>query len=734
MNKSFIKSGLVVIAALVLASCSKTEEFQHNPDSALQIESVGGISPFALTTKAVITGNTLPGSDAATGIGIFVTASDGSAYDGHNKGYTNVNFANSGSGWSTSTPVYLSDTQGKLYGYFPYNSNANDLRAVPVASSLNGTDYLYAEPQTVSHSNKSVSLQMNHALSRLHLTIKKGENFTAEAPLSKITLKSTAIDVTGTMDLTTGAITATKKSGETGTVELTTDGTITAEGIEKDILLVPADNSNGKKGISISLMIAGKPAGITLSGENAIDIRSGIQNNVTLTIEDTGIKVSGVDVGVWGDGGSQQVQVGRHTVTVKFAEEQMPNLANDLIITSKVTEEGKAIVEAISRSQKRLGCYLDGEASCAKGTNTLVYYQPIGSVPPIIFISYVFTISDISSDITATIGYPRPESINLSSSSFTTYAGCSFKLSATVLPDDAVNKNFTWSSSNPSVATVDEDGKVTTKAEGVADITATTEVGGVTATCKVNVETYEPIFPTILPGKFSVASGKKVSFSRGNLRYAPSLGFWAWGVFNNQYEQGHNQDQLSLFTWGYGSWSTDWKTTSYESGNFTDWGTKIGDGNTWRTLTKDEWDYLLGDEGRTDAANKFGYATVCGMHGLLLLPDEFNDPKTNESTSQACVEKKFVPQSSKGWEQNIYSQGDSWDKMQAAGAVFLPAAGYRNGSDISSVGDYGYYWSSTPEDGQYFAYYLMFKSDNFVPASSSSRYNGYAVRLVTDVK
>ena len=247
MAKSFIKSVFPVLAVLALASCSKAAEFQYNPDSALQIESVSGISPFALTTKAVITGNTLPDSDAAIGVGIFVTASNGGAYDGYANGYTNVKFANSGSGWSTATPVYLSDTEGKLHGYFPYNADANDLRAIPVASSLNGTDYLYADTQTVSHSNKSVSLTMNHALSCLHLTIKKGANFTAEAPLSKITLKSTAIDATGTMDLVTGAVTATKKASETGTVELTTDGKITAEGIEKDILLVPADNSNGKR-------------------------------------------------------------------------------------------------------------------------------------------------------------------------------------------------------------------------------------------------------------------------------------------------------------------------------------------------------------------------------------------------------------------------------------------------------------------------------------------------------
>ena len=383
--KRYTHSAIILLAAITLVGCSKTDEFQHNPDSALQIESVSGISPFALTTKAVITSNTLPDSDAATGIGIFVTASDGSAYDGHNTGYTNVNFANSGSGWSTATPVYLSDTQGKLYGYFPYNGTANDLRAVPVASSLNGTDYLYAETQTVSHSNKDVSLQMNHALSRLHLTIKKGANFTADAPLSKITLKSTAIDATGTMDLITGAITATKKSGETGTVELATDGTITADGIEKDILLVPADNSEGKKDITIILTIGGKLASVSLSGENGIDIRSGIQNNVTLTIEDTGIKVSGVGVGTWGEGFSQQVEVNSHKVTVKLADD-IP-VSN---VTFSVYVEGLSVkIIAFPIISQGLICQISGTANCDRTRD----YRDI----------HTFTVSEIQSDVIATI-------------------------------------------------------------------------------------------------------------------------------------------------------------------------------------------------------------------------------------------------------------------------------------------------------------------------------------------
>lgn len=60
-------------------------------------------------------------------------------------------------------------------------------------------------------------------------------------------------------------------------------------------------------------------------------------------------------------------------------------------------------------------------------------------------------------------------------------------LIATVLPGDATNKEVTWQSSAPSIADVDDAGKVTAKAEGPATITATTADGGMTATCVVTV-------------------------------------------------------------------------------------------------------------------------------------------------------------------------------------------------------------------------------------------------------
>ena len=62
-------------------------------------------------------------------------------------------------------------------------------------------------------------------------------------------------------------------------------------------------------------------------------------------------------------------------------------------------------------------------------------------------------------------------------------------LTATVAPSNATNKKVTWKSSNPAVATVDANGKVTTKAPGTAVITATAADGsGKSASCTVTAK------------------------------------------------------------------------------------------------------------------------------------------------------------------------------------------------------------------------------------------------------
>ena len=69
-----------------------------------------------------------------------------------------------------------------------------------------------------------------------------------------------------------------------------------------------------------------------------------------------------------------------------------------------------------------------------------------------------------------------------------TSAGQTASLTATVSPSNATNKSVTWTSSNPSVATVSSSGVVTAVANGTATITATTADGSnKTATCAVTV-------------------------------------------------------------------------------------------------------------------------------------------------------------------------------------------------------------------------------------------------------
>lgn len=81
----------------------------------------------------------------------------------------------------------------------------------------------------------------------------------------------------------------------------------------------------------------------------------------------------------------------------------------------------------------------------------------------------------------------KVESISLDKTSMDLLEGSSDKLNAKVLPEDATNKKVVWSSSDESIAKVDENGKVTAIKEGKATITAKVEGTDLTATCKVNV-------------------------------------------------------------------------------------------------------------------------------------------------------------------------------------------------------------------------------------------------------
>lgn len=145
-----------------------------------------------------------------------------------------------------------------------------------------------------------------------------------------------------------------------------------------------------------------------------------------------------------------------------------------------------------------------------------VTITPLETIPTGYY--YEYTLSNVQADHTIAITTAAPVAVtgvtlNQNSASITEEG--TVQLTATVSPNDASNKNVTWSSSNTSVATV-SNGLVTAVSPGTATITVTTVDGNYTATCTVTVtalpRTEYEIATTMEPGKsYIVASGNSGS-------------------------------------------------------------------------------------------------------------------------------------------------------------------------------------------------------------------------------
>ena len=204
-------------------------------------------------------------------------------------------------------------------------------------------------------------------------------------------------------------------------------------------------------------------------------------------------------------------------------------------------------------------------------------------------------------------------------------------------------------------------------------------------------------------GLFSVSEGNQVRFALGNLTY-DSVSGYAFAA--------HQYDYGGYFGWGTGSNPTLTSTDCDDYPSFDDWGGHIIGG--WRTLSHNEWNYVIWD--RPNASAKRGAATVCGVHGMVLLPDNWSG-----GTFRPIFD---------GWSTNVYD-ASLWSAMEDAGAVFLPAAGYRYGTEMGNIGEIGYYWSSTPFI-EYDAFNMSSDDYYVYDGDYDARYLGHSVRLVQD--
>lgn len=124
----------------------------------------------------------------------------------------------------------------------------------------------------------------------------------------------------------------------------------------------------------------------------------------------------------------------------------------------------------------------------------------------------------------------------------------------------------------------------------------------------------------------------------------------------------------------------------------------------WRLLAADEWAYLLA-KGDDEEGEYFGRATVGTEQGLMLLPDNW------WSKSEL---PDFRPGDDTQWSTNSYTY--QWEEMEAAGAVFLPAAGRTQSDEPQGVNEWGYYWAASDEGNSYFYFSVNSTGINQVPS------------------
>jgi len=259
----------------------------------------------------------------------------------------------------------------------------------------------------------------------------------------------------------------------------------------------------------------------------------------------------------------------------------------------------------------------------------------------------------------------------------------------------------------------------------------------------------------IIDKTFSVSEDSRIVFSKGNLQYRASTDTWRfagnqYGTCgeNNQYIASNYNDYIDLFGWGtsgydhgaiyYHPWNSSFHdehqlyyaygSPEYNLGDQTgqaDWGyNAISNGgnqeNLWRTMTVDEWRYLV-FERQTLSNIRFAKAIYNEVFVLIILPDNWqesvialnnaNDPGSNFNSNNLTA--------------------DQYQKMCAAGAVFLPTAGWRWGQYLMDyyIGSY-----NTATSNNDYVYSFSFGDGSCYIGETASRYMGASVRLVHDIQ
>ena len=237
--------------------------------------------------------------------------------------------------------------------------------------------------------------------------------------------------------------------------------------------------------------------------------------------------------------------------------------------------------------------------------------------------------------------------------------GDSFKLTATVTPENATDKTVRWSSSNPWTISVTDDGTVLARAEGSATITASSFDGTVSATCVVSAGPSSG-------GHEAVDLGLSVKWASCNVGASKPEGagnYYAWG----------ETEPKSVYRWENYKWVRDGQTSFKYKTKYT-----VPDGNV-DCIWYDSDGNFIGDnldilQPSDDAASaNWGYA--------------WHTP-TYEEIRELCYGCTWT------WSERNGTPGFIVTGT-TGNSIFIPAAGYRKGESLISENSRIKMWSSS---------------------------------------
>ena len=433
--------------------------------------------------------------------------------------------------------------------------------------------------------------------------------------------------------------------------------------------------------------------------------------------------------------------------SIKLEGKNNEKLSGTAIVTAYTDETKPSITMASGASKSvTLNCGSGVQLNESKATEFII------SLPPVLFSKgFTVTVTDAEGQ-TYTVGTDKANTVLRSSiltmpafklgeapgedsvegvvevvildrTSLTMAPNTSYTFEIDVDPFDVSDKTLTWSSSAPSVATVTQDGKVTSLSDGKAVISAVA-VGGASASCKVNVVSC--ITPTAdYIDEYGVNHGKGIAI--GNTVWAPvNCGYKAATSESKGFPYG------KLYQWGR-KYGQGYKESYDESVP------ELVEGPVMPSVAQSE-----------ENSNKFYYTSESPYDWSKVQKDDL----WNSGTESSPVKTKYDP-CPEGWRVPTYAELDrlnnsyssfitvgdqkgryfcgDYTYLDNAPQVFFPAAGYRyhNDGTAYSRGTYGYYWPSTPTGDH--AWYLVFHfGSSNISVNNPHRSNGYSVRCVQE--